>query len=308
MTDNDHGADLRERFDRAMSDLPAPDRLTATVLTDGHRLRRRRRLLAAGGSVAAVAVVTTLAVATLGGGTPSSGPQVATEPPAQQNAETPSPGPIGSGLPSPGPDEWPSDPFPDDPAGWWSMPASTMADELAALLPEGMELTDAETTNTDRAPGEPKHELKGYVTAVLHPADDGPGKVNMKLYPPDSGEPAPPPETDADGNVTMFAQEPTATERTTCDPDWINEPVDCTVLSDDFGNPIGRVLDSTAGGVRALSLDLLTADGGVVMISVANTLADKWPTGTTPSAEEVPLDLATLRAIAADPVWTSYVP
>ena len=58
--------------------------------------------------------------------------------------------------------------------------------------------------------------------------------------------------------------------------------------------------------MRSLSVDLLTADGAVIMINVANTLADKWPTGATPSADEVPLDLAELRAIAENPIWTSY--
>ncbi len=151
--------------------------------------------------------------------------------------------------------------------------------------------------------------MKGYLVAVLRPAEGGPGKVNMVFYPPSSGEPVPPPQTDEDGNVTARTlQDPTPTEMTTCDPDWITNPDDCTEITDADGNPIGRVLDSTGGGVRSLSIDLLTADGGVVMVNVANTLADKWPTGATPSATEVPLDLPALRAIAENPVWTSFEP
>ena len=107
----------------------------------------------------------------------------------------------------------------------------------------------------------------------------------------------------------MYVQGPTTTERTTCDPDWLNTPIEnCTELTNDAGEPIGRVLDSTVGGVRSLSVDLLTADGGVVLVNVANTLDQKWPDGATPSAEDVPLDLAALRAIAEDPVWTAYQP
>ncbi len=60
--------------------------------------------------------------------------------------------------------------------------------------------------------------------------------------------------------------------------------------------------------MRSLSVDLLTADGGVVLVNVANTLDDKWPDGAAPSADDVPLDLDALRAIAEDPVWTAYQP
>ena len=141
-----------------------------------------------------------------------------------------------SGLPSPGPDdvEWS---YPDRPDGWWNMPATTMAAELAELLPEGMELTDAETTNTDRAPGEAKRELEGYLTAVLRPAEGGPGKVNMIFSPPNSGEPVPPVETLPDGNMRMFGQDATPAEMTSCDPDWIANPEDCTEILDDGRQP-----------------------------------------------------------------------
>ena len=303
MTEHDNGADLRERFDYAMNDLSAPEHLTVGVLNDGRRLRRRRRILVGAGGVATAAAVTAIVVATLGGGSTSAETDFATQPSAPKasangNGDQ-------SGLPSPGPDdvEWT---YPDRPDGWWNMPATTMAAELAELLPEGMELTDAETTNTDRAPGEAKRELEGYLTAVLRPAEGGPGKVNMIFSPPNSGEPVPPVETLPDGNMRMFGQDATPAEMTSCDPDWIANPEDCTEILDDDGNPIGRVLDSTGNGVRSLSVDLLTADGAVIMINVANTLADKWPTGATPSADEVPLDLAELRAIAENPVWTSY--
>jgi hypothetical protein len=303
MTDLDHGADLRERFDRAMNDLSAPDGLTDAVLTDGHRLRRRRRVLTVSTGVAAAAAGPVVDPASLGAGNPSTGPQVATQPPA--------PGP--SSAP---PTEAPLD---LDAPGWWSMPATTMALELASRLPDGMQLTDAETVNTDPAPGEPTREMEGYLTAVLRSAEGGPGKINMVLYSPAAAAPAPDvstggvpsplTETDADDNATVHVEGPTATERTTCDPEWLNTPIEnCKELTDDAGEPIGRVLDSTVGGVRSLSVDLLTADGGVVLVNVANTLDDKWPDGATPSADDVPLDLATLRAIAEDPVWTAYQP
>jgi len=292
MTDLDHGADLRERFDRAMHDLAAPDGLTDAALTGGHRLRRRRRVLTVSTGVAAAAAVTALLTASLGGSTPSTGPQVATEPPAPAPSRVP-------------PTDAPRD---ADARGWWSMPARIMALKLASRLPDGMQLTDAEIVNTEPAPGEPRRELVGYLTGVLRPAEGGPGKINMVFSPPSTGEPVPPPQTDADGNISVFAQGPTPSEMTTCDPDWVTDPEECRQLTDADGNPIGRVLDSTVGGVRSLSIELLTADGGVVMANVANTLDEKWPDGATPSAEDVPLDLAALRQIAEDPVWTEYQP
>jgi hypothetical protein len=303
MTDLDHGADLRERFDRAMRDLAAPEGLTAAALTEGHRLRRRRRVLTVSAGVAAAAAVTALVTASLGGSTPNTGPQVATEPPAPAPSKVP-------------PTDAPLDP---DARGWWSMPARIMALELASRLPDGMRLTDAEIVNTDPGPGEPRREMEGYLTGALRPAEGGPGKINMVFYPPAAGEPAPDlstggvpsphTEVDADGDVTVYVEGPTTTERTTCDPDWLNTPIEnCTQLTNDDGEPIGRVLDSTVGGVRSLSVDLLTADGGVVLVNVANTLDEKWPDGATPSAEDVPLDLAALREIAEDPVWTAYRP
>jgi len=308
MTDLDPGADLRERFDHAMNDLSAPDNLTAGVLNDGRRLRRRRRIAAGGAGVATAAAIAAVVVASLGSSAPSVDTGFTTQPPSAPKATGNGNGDGDqSGLPSPGPDdvEWS---YPDHPDGWWNMPATTMATELAELLPDGMQLTDAETTNTDRAPGEAERELEGYLTAVLRPAEGGPGKVNMIFSPPNSGEPVPPPETLPDGGMRMFGQGPTPAEMTSCDPDWIVNPEDCTEILDADGNPIGRVLDSTGNGVRSLSVELLTADGAVVMINVANTLADKWPAGATASAEEVPLDLAELRAIAENPVWTSYQP
>lgn len=307
MTEHDNGADLRERLDYAMNDLSAPDHLTEGVLSVGRRLRRRRRIAAGGAGVAAAAAVTAIVVASLSSSPTTAGTDVATEPSAPKASADGNGNGNGdqSGLPSPGPDdvEWT---YPDRPDGWWNMPATTMATELAELLPDGMQLTDAETTNTDRAPGEAKRELEGYLTAVLRPAGSGPGKVNMIFYPPNSGEPVPPPETLPDGGMRMFGQGPTPAEMTSCDPDWIVNPEDCTEILGTDGNPIGRILDSTGNGVRSLSVELLTADGAVVMINVANTLADKWPMGATPSADEVPLDLAELRAIAENPVWTSY--
>ncbi len=80
------------------------------------------------------------------------------------------------------------------------------------------------------------------------------------------------------------------------------------MIRDDAGQVIGRILDTTVNGVRDLSVTLVTPDDGTVMIDVANTLSDKWPDGATATSPDVALSLAQLRAIAENPVWTSYQP
>lgn len=299
----------RDRFERAMSDTTAPaDTLRTNAMAQGRGLRRRRRSLVAVGAVAAIAV-TGFGVQYAAGGTQAEEANDFTQggkPSTATRAEgTPSP---SAGTPSLGPLEVPSGNPSSEPDGWWSMPASTMVTELRKLLPEGMQLTDPITMNEDRAPEEELHELEGYLTATLRPASGGPGKVNMVFYRPDDGVPAPPPSTDAEGNVDMFLDEPTQQHRLSCGPDAVTRPEDCEQLKAADGTVIGRVLDSTKGGVRSLSIDLATDDGGVVMVNVANTLDSKWPDGATPSAEKVPLTLAQLRSIADNPVWTSYRP
>lgn len=301
---------VRDRFERAMSDTTAPvDTLRAGAMTSGRRLRRRRQSLVAAGAVAAIAM-TGFGVQYAAGGSEareandySQGQAPKTAPKPESKTE-----PRTGGEPSPGPSEIPSGSTSQPPEGWWSMPASTMATELRKLLPEGMRLTGPETTNADRAPGEPLHELEGYLTATLRPATGGPGKVNMVFYAPDDGVPAPPPSTDADGNVDMFLDDQAQAQRLSCGPDAVTRPEDCEQLKAADGTVIARVLDSTVGGVRSLGIDIATADGGIVMVNVANTLDQKWPDGATASADAVPLTLAQLRSIAENPVWTSYRP
>lgn len=278
---------VRDRFERAMSDTTAPvDTLRNGAMTRGRRLRRRRQSLVAVGAVAAIAV-TGFGVQYAAGGTQAEEANDYTQSSTPSTPSTPTdntPSPSG-GVPSLGPDEIPSANPDPGPKGWWSMPASTMVDELRKLLPEGMRLTDPIIKNEDRAPSEPLREMEGYLIATLRPETGGPGKANLMLYRPDP-----------------------ARGRLSCSVESVNDPGDCRLLKSPGGTVVGRVLDSTAGQVRALTIDLSTADGGVVMVSVANSLDEKWPEGASASADKVPLSLAQLRRIAESPVWTSYRP
>ncbi|WP_067434306.1 hypothetical protein [Nocardioides jensenii] len=300
------GHALREVLHSSMDDVLAPTGVEAGARSRGRRLRARRRL-ASGVAVAAVAATVAIGVPMAIG----QGDGVDERPSDAAVAADPSTDP--SATESRGGDE----------DGWWSMPASEMAETLTSLLPGGVTLSDPELINTDRAPGEAKAEMEGYLVATLT-TEDGPGKVNLAFS---GGEPAgastvdggeesngpswigeSQPDAESSEGDPVEAAGPEGDARYNCDPTGVTNPKDCTVIRDDAGQVIGRILDTTVNGVRDLSVTLVTPDDGTVMIDVANTLSDKWPDGATATSPDVALSLAQLRAIAENPVWTSYQP
>jgi hypothetical protein len=298
MTDLDHGTDLRERIDLAMSDVSAPAGLTETALEGGRRLRRRRRTLTAMSGAAAAAIVVVV-VSGLGGGSPSTGPQIATDPPASPNVDkqTPSPGSEGDS------------PFPDLPPGWWDAPADRLLDQLEAALPAGVEVVDHELAPSDGAPGEPD-VAGGWLSATLS-SPTGPGDFEIILYPPDV-EPAPDPVTTTDANgdehTTVFANSPSNRSQTRCGPR--SAYVDtCEELLGSDGARIGRLTSTLQDGtITFYEVSLLGPDGGRIYMSAWNANDGKPGPDTEQSAPVPPLTLDQLRALALDPAWTSYSP
>lgn len=306
MTDLDHGADLRERFDHAMNDLSAPDGLTSAVLADGHRLRRRRRVLTASTGVAAAAVITALVAANLGGSAPSTGPQVATQPPAPTPASTQDP---EGGLPSPGPAEWPNDPFPDLPEGWWDAPADVLLGHLQTTLPEGIELTDYDLGPTDGAPGEPGVSA-GWLHATLT-GPDGPGGFEIILSMPDLEDPPDPvTTTDAAGNegTSVLATGPSNLVKVKCGH-HARYTDTCEEILDANGVPIGRVTSFLQDGtITFYEATFLGPEGGLVYMSAWNATDGKPNPDTPQSAPVPPLTPDQLRDLVQDPAWTAYQP
>ncbi len=270
MTDLDQGADLRERIDVALSDVSAPAGLTETAIAGGHRLRRRRRTRTAVSSAAAAAVVVVLVGSSIGGGSPTTGPQIATEPPASPSVDTmtPSPGPEGDGS------------FPDPPPGWWDAPADRLFEQLEAALPADVEVVDHELAPSDRAPGEPDVSA-GWLSATLS-SPTGPGDFEIILYPPDDG-PAP-------GCGPRAAYTDT-----------------CRVVLGSDGTLIGRLTTTLQDGtITFYEVSILGPEGGRIYLSTWNAKDGKPGPDTQQSAPVPPLTPRQLRDLALDPAWTSY--
>lgn len=115
-----HDHHLRERMERAVGGLRAPD-VVPRAMARGRRQRTRRRLTyAAGGIAAATALV--LTVPTFATGWPEreqgpSRPPVAADPSATSGSE--------------------NDPCGPSATGWWSKSTAQIKADLSALLPEG---------------------------------------------------------------------------------------------------------------------------------------------------------------------------
>ncbi len=294
MTDLDNGADLRERFDRAMNDVSAPEHLTAGVLNDGRRLRRRRRLLTGAGGVATAAAVAAFVVAGLGSGSPSTVPGFATQPQAPKSSEKPI-----TGLPSLAP-EGPNGLLPEPPAGWWDAPADRLLQQLKAALPDGVEVTEHDPGN-------------GSLGATLD-APAGPGGFQMILYPPDLDEDlipeGPVTYTDSEGTEhTMIVANGVANARRIKCGQQANYTDACEEILNGDGVAIGRLTsflqDDT---ITFYEATFLGPDGGMVYLTVWNATDEKPGLDTPASATVPPLTLEQLRELVQDPVWTSYQP
>lgn len=269
-------------MERSMDDVHAPaDRLASAAMTRGRALRRRRRAASLVVSVAAASIVGVALPRLAGDGTqadgigPSSNPTV-----------------VDSGGPTP------VDP---DATGWWDMPAPEMRDRLAGLLPDDVRITSAETWNNDRAPGEKSAPMQGYVVAYVTNDRVGPGGLNLVFYPNVAASTADVPEGQDLGG------EPTVADHLTC-PGNLDTYDTCRELRRDDGTVYARESTWNAGGVIVYGVDIQTTGGHVVTLDAANSTDDKWGWGSTVSADEPPLTIEQMLAIAEDPTWQDWDP
>ena len=285
---------VREALHASADELSAPvHRLTQASTRNGRRLRRRRRILAAAGSLAVVAGVAA-PVVILAGPDGRTGNSIATDP--------------TTSLPEPLPT--------DGLVGWWQMPATQMLVHLKAMTPDGLSFADPVLTNDDRAPGEQEGVLRGWVRADVVAAGSTAGGINVVLMPPQvTADPV-------DGKAQRPETGSDAATGTVLDPDQANVPVGqwltcpgnlieadtCTPLLDTDGTPIGRTSTTTTGAVTVLEVVLRGPRDGVVYVAASNSADHKWGEGSSAASGQVPLTLAQLQRIAADPAWTSWQP
>ena len=183
------------------------------------------------------------------------------------------------------------------------MPAAEMADHLIEMLPAGTRIVAMRTRSEE--PGDDHREWEGFLVAHIDtPASSGPGGLNLHV-----GLPAPSRAPGTTAPVTMGAAAPVAAssrQDLRC-TSYGEELTSCEVLRDKQGRRIGRLARLDLGDV-VLSATVRMTDGGTMSIDASNSTDDKWGLGSATTADEPPLTLEQLRAIAADPVWTSYRP
>ncbi|GEP39774.1 hypothetical protein NPS01_34370 [Nocardioides psychrotolerans] len=288
MTHLDDATDLRAVMERAMRDVTAPVRLDELAVARGRRLRRGRTVLAGAGGLAAAATVVVVVAATTGtGGT--RGGDVASEPtptsvPTSQSPETT-----------------------ERPAGWWDAPTEDLLAILERLLPTGVRVVEHQVVIDDPSPGE-SGVVPGWLgVTLLSTHTDGPGKLEVVLYPREV-EQVPPPvtTTQADGTVSteVNASSPSYDERVTCPPGKVTVGLCEQVVTSD-GTPEGRVETSRIGEITILEVTLRGPDGGLVYLATTDTVDDKWGFTSPASADAPPLTVLELARIAQDPAWTS---
>jgi hypothetical protein len=294
---------VRDALRHATEELAAPvHRLAGTAVVRGRRLRRRRRALASAAMLAAVAVIAVPVVGVFGGSADRSGTRVATDP--------------STSLPAPLP-------FVGTPS-WWDIPATDMLVHLKDLTPGGLSIADPILTNDDRAPGERAGVLRGWLQADVVADGATAGGINVALKAPlpasatstgtgtSTGAGIPQPQTGtglaATGAVTGSGQDPARPDERVACPGNLVSPDTCTVLHDAAGVTVGRTSTTTTGAVTVLEVVLRGPDDGLVYVAASNSADVKWGVNSRVASTRVPLTLTELRAIAADPAWTSWRP
>lgn len=255
---------VRGVLESAMSGTRPPADLPRAAIARGRRLRTRRRTTVAS-AVAAAAALVAVSVPWLVGG--PDGPDtrgsdlVATQPPA---------------------------PTPSRPAGWWDMPATDMVGAVEAILPDGVTVTDPGPLEADNPEGGP---AAGAITPRLA-GRDGPGSLNVVLYPPKQ------PGGQYEGIDSSPGQVADCSIET-------SGHTTCTEVRDQAGTVVGRRLTNRWGGTITNEVVLRREDGGTVYAASANTLDDKWGADSPLSADRPPLSLDQLEDLVSNDVWVT---
>lgn len=291
MTTDRDGADLRATMNHVLQDTIAPDGIDRTAIAQGRRLGRRRRTAIAAASVAAVAAAGALSLPFVGG---SNGARDDTP-----VANSPSMSQQPSGGEAPSPDDTASSEWQDNgpPTGWWSRPGAQMLSELERLLPPGVTVTSSRSTD-------------GSVDGVLT-GPSGSGRFQLMLQPPRPTSPAPVTTTGSDGSpaTEVAGAQPSLRNQITCGTParWSGTVMSCRILRDRAGAKTGVVATHLDGGTTYHFIELLGPDDGGLHFYVADSTGEK-PGYRAPTADAPPLTVTQVRALAQNPIWTTYQP
>ena len=287
MIDGDDTNGLRDRMDRAVGGLRAPD-VTSGVLADARRHRTQRRVGYAAGGVAVIAAASAIGYPLTQGTT------------AEPSEGTSDPAVVDE--PRPSADEGPSTPEVDGngcatrPAGWWNMPADQVSATLAGRLPQGVTVGKTEDAATGIWSGN-----------LVQGAD--PDFAMVSLFPP--SVPATDPVPKDDGTIVLCPTWEPMQKIEACDP-----AITCEEIRDEDGDLVGVIaekIESTVVNGQDVPTDksyfmatLAGPDGGHVEIYVAEGTRDDRPDTQHDPADRPALTMEQVTELVTDSVWTSY--
>ena len=288
MLDADDTRGLRDRMDRAVGGLHAPDVMTQ-VMADGRHHRTQRRIKYAAGGVAAVAAAGAIGYPLAQGSPrepdPARTPGFATDPTTSEQVTPSTPTTDANGCPV-------------RPDGWWNMPADRVRTTLAGLLPDGVAIGTTEEAG-----------LGGWSGNLLAsgPAADRDFAMVSLLPPP--RERTQPQEND--GLITLCGTWEPLQKVRPCAPGEA-----CEEIRDDAGTLVGVVreqVESTIENGADVPTDksyvlatLVGPGGGHVDIYVAEGTRDDRPDTVHDPADRPALTLEQVAELLTNPVWTSY--
>lgn len=272
--------ELQELMHRSLGDLEvAGDRWVARATRDGRQLRRRRGLGVATGVAAVTILGTTVALSLPNGGDrPGTGGFATGSSDGVADSAAPSTDTSG------GPEIHTGTVTVDH--GWWNQSSTEVVDTLGSLLPAQVTILSARPQGDT----EPGSDPLGSVVARL---DSGAGqpvdRIHVRLLPPDSATHL----TGGSGDVSLPTTKPSCPESQADSA----ERLSCHEVTDASAPQrlAGTVESFTIAGTTRTTVNMLTADDGVVQVTLEERADDDSPS----------LTVAQLRTIATSTRWSA---
>jgi|GEM_PF-6715284 len=288
MLDADDTTGLRDRMQRAVGGLHAPDVMTQ-VMADGRHHRSQRRIKYAAGGVAAVAAAGAIGYPLAQGTPPDSGdpdrtPGYATDPSTSAQVSPTAPATDANGCPV-------------RPNGWWDMPADQVRATLAGLLPDGVTIGTSEDTSAGAWSGN-----------LVEMGDRD--FVGVSLLPPPAQGDVPEPR-EVGASIVLCATWKPMQKVEPCAPGEA-----CEEIRDDAGALVGVVkekVEQTVENGTDVPTDksyflatLVGPGGGHLEFYAGEGTRDDRPDTVHDPADRPPFTMDEVVELMTNPVWTSY--